>query len=211
MGKRRGHSRMSASRADACCGTIALSYRRDARRVAQSRRCALNRLFPAWSLSPVISRAPAASFRELAGSTIVRAGAYSDLDVLGRRCRTGCGFSRMVWLATAAPRMGWARFRFLRRVRAGRRRAYRERWEAASEDRLEARSFFTSTLLCIPHVFVTNGLATIGSRVALARAQVATLAIARLCRRCHLPPTHASQGRQCADPIRTLHVTRAIE
>src|SRR6516164_8690359 len=78
----------------------------------------------------------------------------------------------------------------------------------ASEENLEARSFFPSTLHCVPHIFVTNGLATGGSRVALAWAHVATPAIARLCRRCQLLPTHASLEGQCAGAIRTPRPTR---
>ena len=105
MGKRRGYSRMIASRPDACGGAIALSYRRDARRVAQSRRCVLNQLLPACSPSPVISCAPAASVLELAGSTVVRLSAYSDLDVLGRRCQTGRG-SR-AWCGSRRQLRAW--------------------------------------------------------------------------------------------------------
>lgn len=119
--------------------------------------------------------------------------------------------SRMVLLATAAPRMGDGLAIFSLLAASARRPApsiSRSMAMLASEEKLEARSFLTSALLCNPRVFVTNGLATSGSHVALAQAQVATLAVARLCRRCHLLHHHASLEWQSADPIPTLRATR---
>jgi hypothetical protein len=107
----------------------------------------------------------------------------------------------MVLLATAAPRRGdgLAFFSLLaasarrpsaehiaidgdarrQRVRPIRHRLWAYCDPAGFEEKLEARSFCTSALL--PRVFVTNGLATSGSRVA--QAQVATLAVARMAKR----------------------------
>ena len=98
-----GHSRMSTSRPDFCGGTIALSHRRDVR-VAQSRRCTLNRLFPAWSLSPVNSRALAPPFLELADSTVMRVRA--PISTHFAPMPNGVWRSCMVLLPTAAPRLG---------------------------------------------------------------------------------------------------------
>jgi hypothetical protein len=95
--------------------------------------------------------------------------------VLGRGCRS-------------ASLGGVLHFCRLPNVRGDPRSAYRDRWRCSPAGKVWRASFFTSAFFGIPEVFVTEDLATNGSRVAPVRARRKSGSSVRPCRRGHCTP-----------------------
>jgi hypothetical protein len=101
---------MSASRPDACGGAIAFSHRRNVRRVA-TLDAAPSTGYSGVVAVAVISRA-LATILELAGSTVVRAGACSHLDALCADAERGMALAHGVARDGCSADRRWARHLF---------------------------------------------------------------------------------------------------